>query len=101
MIDQLLKLLDMIIEKEEKTEEIRVLLGGQGNEGYLLDERDQVYKTITMALGGSEEDFIFLNEKKDVFWPYSEGKRTEEDKKELIESIVYMLEDNFRPNNKS
>ena len=99
MIYQLIELLDMIIEKEEKTEKIRNLLGGQGNEGYLCDERDKIYKIIVTALGGNEEHYNFLY-RNDVFIAFSEDEKSiSEVKEEFIENIVYVIENDLRKGN--
>jgi hypothetical protein len=93
MVEELFALLDALVEKEEKTDNIVELLGGTGNDGYLLDEMRMVQTLIVKAFGGNEEHCNHLFST-DLFYEYRDN-RSEENKKELIDYIELTIENDW------
>jgi hypothetical protein len=98
MIDDLFSILEALYKKEEEIHRILELLGGAPNDDFLGNEKEMIKKSIVKAFGGNEKHY----ENKsilDAFDWYETHGRTEQLKKDLIENIIWALENNPRKGN--
>jgi hypothetical protein len=99
MIDDFFELLEALYKKEEQIHNVLInLLGGKPDSDFLGNEKEMIKKSIVKAFGGNEKHYEHVAIG-DAFDWYENHGRTEQDKKDLIENIVYVIENSPRKGN--
>lgn len=98
MIDAFFELLEALDKKEEEIHHVLELLGGKPDESFLRSEKEMIERSIVKAFGGNEKDYEHVAIG-DAFDWYENHGRTEQDKKDLIENIVYVIENSPKKGN--